>query len=155
MPVDAADMRGVERGGGEGTLRREWSAARAALGRKLARITGRRHFWPGFVGAYELAPLSRIITRQHGLNRYVDHARVAEIGLAIREGELHGFGDTVQIGSGVVAELVQLSGIEEIYRLQQRGSLAPRAAGMELDVAERGLDRLVEAGMIICEILGR
>src|SRR6185503_16359936 len=85
----------------------------------------------------------------------VDEARIAEIGLAVRERELHRLGDTVQVAGGVVAELAQLGAIQEVERLQQRRPLAPRAAGIELDIAERGLDRLLDAGAIIRKIVGR
>src|SRR5262245_17733798 len=148
-------MGGVKLRSGKGALRHERSSARSTLGRKLARIAGRRHFRPGLVGTDQLLPLSRIVARQYGLDRYVDHARVAEIGLAVGEGELHRLRDAMQVASGVVAELAQLGGLEEVHRLQQRWPLAPGPASIELDVAERGLGRLVESRMIAREILGR
>ena len=53
-----------------------------------------------------------------------------------------------------MAELFQLGAVEQVHRLQQRRSLAPRTAGIERDVAERGRDRLVEAGAIVGEVFG-
>src|SRR5713101_7883387 len=54
-----------------------------------------------------------------------------------------------------MTEPAQLGCIEKIERLQQRRPLAPRAAAKQPDIAERGLDRLLDAGAIAGKIVSR
>ena len=156
MAVDGADVGGVELGREPGPLRHQRrAAARRAFGRAFARVAGRRHLGPGPIRADHLPPLPRIVARQQRFDRHVDEARIAEISLAVGEGELHRLGDAVQVAGGVVAELAQLGRVQEVERLQQRRPLAPGAAGEQPDLAERGVDRRLDAGAIARQIVGR
>jgi hypothetical protein len=59
-------------------------------------------------------------------------ARISVVGLAVGEGQLHGFGDGVDVLRGVVAERGHVEAVQDLQHLDQHGPLAPEAARDEL-----------------------
>src|SRR5215475_5485703 len=61
----------------------------------------------------------------------------------------------MQISRCIVAEIAQLGGVDQVERLQQRWTLAPRTTAVNADVAERGFDRARKPGVVVREVFGR
>ena len=105
----------------------------------------RGHVRRGPVGVYEGAPPVGVSARQQGVHGHVDEAWVTVIGLAVGRRQLDRLGHLVDVGRRVVAEGVQLAPVEEVELLQQHGTLGPRPAAEDVDVAEAGPDRRLNA----------
>src|SRR5439155_206620 len=65
-----------------------------------------------------------------------NEGRVAEIGIAIRERELDGLDEAMQIRGRVVAERGEVDAFQHIEHLEQHRPLAPVATGGDLPAAE-------------------
>ena len=80
------------------------------------------------------APSGRIILGEQGRQRHLHEIRVAVIGLAIGEGELHRLDDMVdEFGTGR-AHPGEIDAFEDLQRLQEGRTLAPRADLEDLPV---------------------
>ena len=143
-------------GGGGSGLRRGAGASRRPfrrLGFPFVREPRRRHAGPRPVGPDEGAALAAVGVGEEAVQRNVHEPRVPVVALAVRERELHRFGDRVHVVGAVVAEGGEVDPVEEAHHLGEHRPLAPRAAGVDLDLAEPREHRLLDRALVLREVL--
>ena len=146
---------GVGVGVGVGALPERGCTAGAGAAAGALREPGRRHVRPRPVGPDESPPFPGVAGGEEAVQRDVHEPRVAVVAFTVGEDELHRLGDRVDVVGAVVAEGGEVDPVEEARHLGQRRPLAPRPAGVDLDLAEARDDRLLDRALVFGEVLHR
>ena len=88
----------------------------------------------GLPGVDRLAPLHRVGVAQERIERDVHEIRVAEIAFPVGERELEGLRNRMEVRIRAVPLLAYARRLGDGKRFQQERALAPRAAGVHLDL---------------------
>jgi hypothetical protein len=86
-------------------------------------------------------------------DRHGHVARITVVSLPVREAELDGLREEVDVGGGIVTECGQCTRVHQIENLQEHRPLAPRAAGIDVDAIPGDCRRAFDLRAIVREIL--
>src|SRR6185503_20733055 len=98
----------------------------------VSRISGRRHARPGAAGANLGRAPGGVFPGDERVDRNIDEARVAVVGLAVCEHELYRFDQGMQVFWRVVSHRAQVVALEQAQELRESRPLAPGSAGVDL-----------------------
>ena len=113
------------------------------------------HLRPGLAGANQVPPGAGVLLGEQPPQGDVHEVRVAEVGVAVGEGQVEGLGHGVQVGGAAGAHLPQVEALQEVEGQQQAGALAPGATGVDVQVTVGGVRRGLQADAELRQVVLR